>query len=104
MPPTTEILHCKLNIFLVIDYFRTGQSELTFNSNGTQTILISIIDDIEDQPPESFSISLVKPVPAGTVTISPDTITITIIDNDEPPTGQYVYLVPLALSLGTSLH
>ena len=86
MLPTTEIIHCKLNIFLliiIIDYFGTGQSELTFNSNGTQTILISIIDDAEDEPPESFSISLVKPVPAGTVSFSPDTIIITIIDNDE---------------------
>ena len=67
----------------IIDYFRTGQSELTFSSNGTQTILIAINDDTEDEPQESFSISLLNPVPEATVNIFPDTITITIIDNDE---------------------
>ena len=46
---------------------------------------MSIADDPVDEPPESFSIALVNPVSGVTVVIQPDVITITIIDNDEPP-------------------
>jgi hypothetical protein len=69
------------------DFFRTGQSELMFTTNGTLRILVGIADDAEDEPDETFSIALVNPVSGATVIVSPDTITITIIDNDEPPTG-----------------
>ena len=56
---------------------------------------MSIADDSVDEPPESFSIALVNPVSGATVVIQPDVITITIIDNDEPPTGRYYCTKPL---------
>ena len=59
---------------------------------------MGIADDTEDEPDETFSIALVNPVSGATVVVSPDTITITIIDNDvtivdnddETPTGKQV--------------
>ena len=77
----------KLHLSVGLDFFRTGQSELTFMTNGTMRILVGIADDTEDEPDETFSIALVNPVSGATVIVSPDTITITIVDNDEPPTG-----------------
>ena len=73
-----------------LDFFITGPSTLIFTSNGTQNILIFIADDTEDEPDETFSIALVNPVSGATVIVSPDTITITIVDNDDvTPTGKH---------------
>ena len=68
------------------DYTRTGQSTLTFPNNGSQIILVGIDNDVEDEEAEMFSISLGNAQPPGDVIISPDQITITITDDDEPPT------------------
>ena len=66
------------------DFVRTGLSRLTFTANGTQTIPLGIRDDnLDELEMETFSITLVNPLPPDCMTISPDLATITIIDNDE---------------------
>ncbi|CAI8020174.1 hypothetical protein GBAR_LOCUS12070 [Geodia barretti] len=98
-PITVDILYQDGSAMEQSDFFITGPSNLTFTSNGTRNILISIADDTEDEPDETFSIALVNPVSGATVVVSPDTITITIIDNDvtivdnddETPTGKQVH-------------
>ena len=57
-------------------------SSLTFTGNGTQSILVGIVDDAILENDESFSIVLSNPQP-GNVVLNPDTTIITIIDNDE---------------------
>ena len=64
------------------DYVRTGLSFLTFPGMETQTILISIVEDMVFEGDESFTIILSNPQPDG-VEINIDTISITITDNDE---------------------
>ena len=64
------------------DYVRTGLSSLTFSGMETQTILISIVEDMVFEGDESFTIILSNPQPDG-VEINIDTISITITDNDE---------------------
>ena len=66
---------------LSTDYVGIGVSPLTFNVSGTQTILVAIVDDMVFENTESFSIVLSNPQP-GSVNLTPDTITITITDND----------------------
>ncbi|CAI8036397.1 hypothetical protein GBAR_LOCUS20387 [Geodia barretti] len=84
-PITVDILYQNGSAMEQSDFFITGPSSLTFTSNGTRNILISIADDTEDEPDETFIIALVS---GATVIVFPDTITITIIDNDdETPTG-----------------
>ena len=67
---------------LSTDYVRTGLSSLTFTESGTQTIPVAIVDDMVFEDTESFSIVLSNPQP-DSVVLNPDTITITIRDNDE---------------------
>ena len=74
-------------MFYCVDFVSSSPSNLTFTSNGTEIILIGINDDTEYEPPESFFLSVVNPQSDATVILIPDTITITITDNDEPPTG-----------------
>ena len=50
--------------------------------SGTQNIPVSIVDDSLFEEAESFSIVLSNPRP-GSVVLNPDTIIITITDNDE---------------------
>ena len=67
---------------LSTDYVGIGVSPLTFTESGTQTIPVDIVDDMVFENTESFSIVLSNPQP-GSVVLNPDTITITIRDNDE---------------------
>ena len=69
------------DVTLSTDYVRTGLSSLTFTESGTQTIPVAIVDDMVFENTESFSIVLSNPQP-GSVVLNPDTITITITDND----------------------
>ena len=66
---------------LSTDYVVTGVSPLTFTESGTQTISVAIVDDMVFEDTESFSIVLSNPQP-GSVMLNPDTITITITDDD----------------------
>ena len=77
---------------LCADFVRTGQSQLTFTSDGTQNILVGIIDDDISEQTEAFSISLVNPQPVGSVLAFPDRITITIIDDDDEISKIYIYI------------
>ena len=64
------------------DYVRTGLSALTFNESGTQNILVNIVNDSVIEDSESFTIILSNPQPDNVV-LDPDTISITIMDDDE---------------------
>ena len=61
---------------------RIGLSALTFNGSGTQNILVAIVDNNIIEDSESFTVILTNPQPDNVV-FDPDTIMITIIDDDE---------------------
>jgi hypothetical protein len=105
-PVTVSILYVSGTAVETVDFFRTGQSEITFTSSRFESILISIADDSEVEDTESFSISLLNPQP-GNVVIFPDSITISIFDNDNITVVPFVnntvvgdpfYTVPIELA------
>ena len=71
-----------LTKFLQSDFVQTGLSTLTFNESGTQNILVNIVNDSVIENSEFFTIILSNPQPDD-VMLDPDTISITIVDNDE---------------------
>ena len=62
---------------------RIGLSALTFTGSGTQNILVAIVDNNIIEDSESFTVILTNPQPDNNVVFDPDTIMITIIDDDE---------------------
>jgi hypothetical protein len=66
------------------DYVETSGT-LTFNSSGTQSFSVSVIDDSVDEPDETVRLILRNPVNATLGT--PNTATLTILDNDVAPTN-----------------
>ena len=68
--------------YFFLDYVRTGLSSLTFTSSGTRNIPVAIVDDGIVEGSEFFTISLFNAQPS-TVVLNPDTVTVTILDNDD---------------------
>ena len=74
------------------DYVRVGQSSLVFNTNGTQNIIVSIVNDDILEMTESFSISLSNLNPGPPlVEFGNSEVIITILDNDIRELSSVVY-------------
>ena len=64
-------------------------SVLIFNESGSLAVPIGIVDDAVTEDNESFALVLHNPRP-DTVILDPDTTTITIIDDDERESHNFV--------------
>ena len=69
------------NQYPISDYLWTKFSPLKFSKSGVQDIQIIIVNDDVIEDNESFSVVLRNPLP-DTMIIN-DTVTVTIIDDDE---------------------
>ena len=73
------------------DYVRTGLAVLVFDSSGTGTVLVGILDDDVIESTESLTVVLSNPQPFPGVVLGTSVFTITITDDD--PREPYLYLM-----------
>jgi Calx-beta domain-containing protein len=73
-----------------IDDFTPVSGSLTFPATAvggtSQTIRVPIVNDVNDEPDETFNVVLSDLTPQGPVLLGLATHTVTITDNDPPPT------------------
>ena len=84
--------------------FGATQGTLTFGPGVTsRTIVVSIVDDMLEEPAESFTVQLRNPTPG--VTLGTSTVTVTIASNlaENVPTLSQWSLIALALGLAVAM-
>lgn len=57
-------------------------STLEFESNGTLTVVVKIVNDEDIEPTESFTLTLYNSQPFGEVVVRKNSLTIIILDDD----------------------
>ena len=57
-------------------------STLEFESNGTLTVVVKIVNDEYIEPTESFTLTLYNPQPFGEVVLRKNNLTTIILDDD----------------------
>ena len=57
-------------------------SNLEFQSNGTLTVVVKIVNDEDIESTESFTLTLYNPQPFGKVVLGKNSLTIIILDDD----------------------
>ena len=67
------------------DYTATSGTLTFLNGETTKTFPVPIINDTMNEPNETFNVSLSNPT-GGALLLVPSTATVTIADNDNPPT------------------
>lgn len=80
------------------DYTATSGTLTFLNGETTKTFPVPVINDTMDEPSETFNVSLSNPT-GGALLLAPSTATVTITDNDNPPT---ISITDVSLEEGNS--